>query len=241
MGIWITSFRKDYLREIIPAFWHALALTDTLVIGVFILAGGSATAFGLFGGHTEHPSWWIAFAIFLMSLLVLLVRIPYALYSKQRAKINELQDKLARIREDRPLSFTGLSIEHFVQRHPPYGPVSIDRIELGFENTGGERLSLTITDLYFEWGGRKIPILLPAGADRYNLLAREEVGYGFDVPGLEVQLRALQATMIRFGFRAAYDNVPPLKARGMERVLDCGVRSVRPFHYDVTIVHQIEF
>jgi hypothetical protein len=58
------SFWKDYLRQVLPTFWYALALTDTLVIGVFIVAGIFAAAFGFFGGHAEHPSWWIALAIF---------------------------------------------------------------------------------------------------------------------------------------------------------------------------------
>ena len=170
------SFWKDYLRQVFPAFWHAAALTDTLVIIVFIVTGALTVALGLFGGHPEHPPWWIALAIFLISLLVLLVRIPYGLYSKQRVEVQKLEHKLGKIREDRPLSFTGLSIEHLNQARPPYGPVSIDRIELGFENTGAERLSVAIADLYFEYGGRRTPIPLPAGAGRYNLLAREEVG-----------------------------------------------------------------
>jgi uncharacterized integral membrane protein len=94
------AFWKDYIRHVLPAFWHALALTDTLVIGVFIAAGISAAAFGFFGGHAEHPSWWIALAIFLVSLLVLLIRMPYRLYAQQRATINALNNQLARIAED---------------------------------------------------------------------------------------------------------------------------------------------
>jgi hypothetical protein len=47
---------KDYLQHVFPAFWHALALTDTLVIGVFIFAGIFAAAFNFFDGRAEHPS-----------------------------------------------------------------------------------------------------------------------------------------------------------------------------------------
>jgi uncharacterized membrane protein YtjA (UPF0391 family) len=86
-------FWKDYLRQILWTFWHALALTDTLVIGTFILAGILA-AFGFFGGHAEHPAWWIAGVIFLISLIVLLVRMPYTLYAKQRADIASLNQRL---------------------------------------------------------------------------------------------------------------------------------------------------
>jgi hypothetical protein len=58
-------FWKDYLSQVFSTFWHALALTDTLVIGAFIVAGILA-ALGFFGGHAEHPAWWIALAIFLV-------------------------------------------------------------------------------------------------------------------------------------------------------------------------------
>ena len=86
-------FWKDYLRQVFWTFWHALALTDTLVIGTFIVAGILA-AFGFFGGHAEHPAWWIALAIFLVSLLVLLVIMPYRLYAEQRATIDLLNERL---------------------------------------------------------------------------------------------------------------------------------------------------
>jgi uncharacterized membrane protein YtjA (UPF0391 family) len=86
-------FWKDYLRRVFWTFWHALALTDTLVIGTFIVAGILA-AFGFFGGHAEHPAWWIAGVIFLISLIVLLVRMPYTLYAKQRAAIASLNQRL---------------------------------------------------------------------------------------------------------------------------------------------------
>jgi hypothetical protein len=136
MGFW-----RDYLRQVLPAFWHALALTDTLVIGVFILAGISAAAFGLFGGHGEHPAWWIALVILLVALIILLVRIPYKLYAEQRTTINSLNEKLVKFSDDRPFRFEGMSIEHSVQPQPPYGPWIIDRIELEFENMGDQRIS----------------------------------------------------------------------------------------------------
>jgi uncharacterized integral membrane protein len=87
-------FWKDYLRQVFSTFWHALALTDTLVIGTFIVAGVLAAAFGFFGGQAEHPAWWIALAIFLVSLVVLLVIMPYRLYAEQRATIDSLNERL---------------------------------------------------------------------------------------------------------------------------------------------------
>ena len=48
------DFWKDYLHEVLRAFWRALERTDTLVIDVLILAGIG----GLWlDGHAEHPSW----------------------------------------------------------------------------------------------------------------------------------------------------------------------------------------
>jgi hypothetical protein len=179
-------------------------------------------------------------AIFLISLFVLLVRVPYRLYAEQRTTMNGLNDQIARITEDRPLSFTGLSIEHCVQARPPYGEWNIERIELGFENTGGQRISWTFTELFFEYGGTRKDIPLPDGAGRFCLLARESVDYGFDMPGLQIQVQALRRTTIRFGFSVEYDNVPPLKVRRMKRILDCGVRSLRPMDYEVNIIEQVE-
>jgi hypothetical protein len=237
------NFLRDYLRQVFPAFWHALALTDTLVIGVFILAGMSAAAFGFFGGHGEHPSWLIALAIFLVSLLVLLVRIPYGLYAEQRTFINERNEKLARISEDRPLIFNGLSIGRYVQPHPPHGDWIIERIELGFENTGAERICWTLPELFFDYQGTRRTIPLPAVAGRYCLVARASMDYGFDVPGLQIPLQPLRVpTTIRFGFTVEYDNIPPVNVRRIRRVLDCSIRRLWSGDYDCdfNIVEQLE-
>ena len=85
------SFWKDYLREVFRAFWHALERTDTLVIVVFILSGIGSAALGR---RTDHPSWKVAFAIFIVSLFGLLVRMPYRLYAEQRGTIESLKQKL---------------------------------------------------------------------------------------------------------------------------------------------------
>jgi len=233
---------KDYLRKVFPAFWHALALTDTLVIGVFI-AAGIAAGFGFFGGHAEHPSWWIALAIFVISLFVLLVRMPYRLYAEQRTVIHSLNDRLARISEDRPLSFNGLSLGRYVQPHPPHGDWIIERIDLGFENTGAERMSWTLADFFLEYQGTRKTIPPPVGAGRYCLLAREANDYGFDVRGLKIQLQPLRVpTTIRFGFTIDYDNVPPVRVRRMRRILDCNIRRLwsGDYDWDVNIVEQLE-
>jgi hypothetical protein len=74
------------------AFWGALERTDTLVIGVLILAGISSL---WFGGHAGHPSWQIAFSIFLVSLLALVIKMPYRLYAEQRATIHSLNERLS--------------------------------------------------------------------------------------------------------------------------------------------------
>src|SRR5260221_8097768 len=85
------GYWKDYLREVFRAFWRALERTDTLVIVVLIVAGiGSLWL----GGHAEHPSWQIAFTIFLVSLFVLLVKMPFKLYAEQRATIHSLNQRL---------------------------------------------------------------------------------------------------------------------------------------------------
>jgi hypothetical protein len=86
------DFWKDYLREVFRAFWRALERTDTLVIGVLILAGISSL---WLGGHAEHPSWQVAFAIFIVSLFGLLIKMPYRLYAEQRTTIRSLKKRLA--------------------------------------------------------------------------------------------------------------------------------------------------
>lgn len=59
------GFWKDYLREVFKAFWRALERTDTLVIFVFIISGIIISA--VLGGQADHPSWKVAFAIFIVS------------------------------------------------------------------------------------------------------------------------------------------------------------------------------
>ena len=82
---------KDYLREVLRTFWQALERTDTLVITMFIVSGIASV---WLGSIPEHPSWKIAFAIFLVSLFVLLVKMPYCLYVQQRTAILVLTERL---------------------------------------------------------------------------------------------------------------------------------------------------
>jgi hypothetical protein len=170
-----------------------------------------------------------------------IVLLAYSLWKPERAKVNDLQIQLAKIREDRPLAFTGLALGRNRQPRPPYGDWIIERIELGFENTGAERISWTLSEFFFEYQGVRTDVPLPAGAGKYCLLAREAIDYSFDVPGLQIQLKALRVpTTIRFGFSVEYDNIPPLKVRRTKRILDCNVRMLRPIDYDVDIIKQIE-
>jgi hypothetical protein len=87
-----SGYWKDYIREVFPAFWRALESTDKLVIVVLILSGVGSL---WFGSHAEHPSWQIALAIFLVSLFVLVLKMPYKLYVKQRATTQSLTERLA--------------------------------------------------------------------------------------------------------------------------------------------------
>ena len=85
--------------------------------------------------------------------------------------------------------------------------------------------------------------LYPVGAGRYCLLARESLDYGFDVPGLQIQLQPLRVpTIIRFGFSVDYDNIPNLRVRHTRRILDCRVRGLwsGDYDWDVNIVEQVE-
>ena len=59
------------------------------------------------------------------------------------------------------------------------------------------------------------------------------MNYGFDVPGLQIQLQILRVpTTVRFGFTVEYDNIPPLKVRHMKRIIECNIRTLRPADYD---------
>jgi hypothetical protein len=82
---------KGYLREVFSTFWKALERTDTLVIAMFILSGIASAWLRI---NPEHPSWTIALAIFLTSFFVLLVKMPYRLYVRQRAMIDALTERL---------------------------------------------------------------------------------------------------------------------------------------------------
>jgi hypothetical protein len=86
-------------------------------------------------------------------------------------------------------------------------------------------------------------IPLPVGAGKYCLLAREANDYGFDVPGLQIQLHALRVpATIRFGFTIDYDNIPPVRVRCLRRILDFNIRRLwsGDCDWDVNIVEQLE-
>jgi hypothetical protein len=234
-------FWKDYLSRIFWTFWHALALTDTLVIGAFIVAGILA-AFGFYGGHVEHPAWWIALAIFLVSLLVLLVRMPYRLYADQRTTINALNTQMARISEDRPFRFNDITIERWLRRNPAaYGPWTIQRMILHFENVGDQPLNWRIPKLSLEHEKRLIPIILPDDR-KYCLLARDTMDLGFDVPDLDIVVHPLgNPTTVRVKFCVEYDNIVALRVRKMKRVIDCNIRNLVGDDYYSNVVEQREW
>jgi hypothetical protein len=231
-------FGSDYLRHVFKAFWRALERTDTLVVGLLILGGVGSL---WFGGHAEHPSWQIALAIFLASLFVLLVKMPYRLYAEQRATIDSLNQRLARISEDRPLRFNDITIEKWIQHSPPYGLWTIERIGLEFENVGDQPLDWRITKLSVEYQNTETAIPLP-GDGRYCLHARETTVFAVDVPDLEITLTALgNPTTVRISFCIEYDNVIPLRVRKMQRVTDCNIRNLTRNDYYTNIVDQREW
>jgi len=84
--------------------------------------------------------WQIPVWTFLVVFLVRLVSAPYWIFSQQKTALQNSESHLARISEDRPLSFNGLSLGRCVQPHPPYGVWIVKRIELGFENVSDQRI-----------------------------------------------------------------------------------------------------
>jgi hypothetical protein len=231
-GNFPSSCQMDELptfRNFLGAFWRNW---------LSLMSSGPSVPLMIASYYVE--SWVAKIALWLMAA-GFVIWSAYLVWRPERTEVNELRKKLARISERRPLRFGGLSIDHFVQPAPPYGPTIIDQIGISFENTGDERLILAISELYFEYDGERTPIALPSGADQYNILAQTEVDYEFNVPDLQIQLRALQPVLVRFGFRASYDNVPPLKARGMEYTLDCYIRSIRPVNWSVVTARHSEY
>ena len=234
----MTPFWQDYLYEVFKAFWRAFERTDTLVIVLLILSGlGSLW----FGGHADHPSWQIAFAIFLVSLFVLLIKMPYRLYAEQRAKIDSLTQRLARISEDRPFRFNDITIEKWLQRSPPYGTWTIQRIGLEFENVADQPLAWCITKLSVEYDGEEKTVPL-AENGKYVLHARQSTVFGVDIPGLEITLRPLGSpTMVRVRFCVEYDNLIPLRVRRIKSISDCQIRNLTRDDYYIKVVEQREW
>ena len=85
------GYWKDYLREVARAFWVLLnaptlwssACSSLRVSAVF----GLADMLGIHLGRS-------AFSIFLVSLLALVIKMPYRLYAEQRATIHSLNERL---------------------------------------------------------------------------------------------------------------------------------------------------
>jgi hypothetical protein len=227
------GYWKDYLREVIPAYWRAFERTDTLVIVVFIVSGIFAI-FGFFGGHADHPSAQIALAILLLTLFVLLVKVPYRLYADQRGKIASLTDQLARIADDRPFRFDGLSVGPWIRKRIP-GPWTILTMQLSFVNVGDATLRWQLKEVSLLHEGRAIPITLP-GEGKYVVHARNDADVEFDVPDLNVMLPAV----VRVSFSAEYDNIPALRIRRLAGVLDCKIKNLVGGDYEVDIVEQRE-
>jgi hypothetical protein len=148
--------------------------------------------------------------------------------------------KLARISEDRPFRFNGMNIERWVQLKPPYGPWTIQRMALEFENFGDQSLDWQIIKLSLEHDNSVIPIILPDNR-KYCLLSRETINFGFDVPSLDIMLQGVgNPTTVRVSFCVEYDNIVALRVRKMKRVLDCKIRTLAGDNYYVDIVEQRE-
>ena len=136
-------------RKFASAFWRNW---------LSLMSGGPSVPLAILGFYLESP---VAKILLWVTAGGCLVLSAYFLWRPERAKVVKLQNRLARISEDRPLSFNGLSIGRYVQPHPPHGDWIIERVELGFENTRAERISWTLAEFFFEYRGTNRTIPLP--------------------------------------------------------------------------------
>lgn len=166
---------------------------------------------------------------------------PYRLYAEQRARIDLLNHQLARISEDRPFRFNDITIEKWLQRRPPYGLWTIERIGLEFENVGDQPLAWSIAKASVEYDGNEKTIPLPQNG-KYSLHARQSMVFAVDIPGLEITLHPLgNPTAIRISFCLEYDNLVPLHVRRIKSVSDCLIRNLTRDDYYINIVEQREW
>jgi hypothetical protein len=207
---------RPTFRDFASAFWRNWFA---------LMSGSPSVPVAIFAFYLENQIAKLALWATAAGCLILSA---YQLWKPERTKAVELQSQLAKISEDRPLSFTGLALSRWYAHDFTRGDWVIERIELGFENTGAQRLRWTITEFFFEYGRTRTAIPLPVGAGKYGLPPRESMNYGFDVPGLQVGV----PTNVRFGFTVEYDNIPPLNTRRMRRIIECRIRALWPADYD---------
>jgi hypothetical protein len=114
-------------------------------------------------------AWQIPVWTFLMVFLVRLISAPYWIFSQQETALQSAESLLAKIREDRPLSFNGLSLGRCIQPRR-LGPSIIGRIGLEFENISDQRIYWHIEELFYKHRGERVDIPPSSAGNNYDEL-----------------------------------------------------------------------
>jgi hypothetical protein len=120
----------------------------------------------------------------------------------------------------------------------PNNPASnnMERFDIIFENLGDFLIKFNIVRLYIEtiqncW---EIPLADETGG---YIHPRQIMQFGFDMANSNIGVLPI---IIKIGFVADYDNVPPLQNRTTKRVIQYTFRSVYPMICDNIIIDQSE-
>jgi hypothetical protein len=232
-----SRMRQFYWKWLKTALSHSLGIADLCSSTAGAICGVLVHYVPESQSLVTNLTWQIPLWTLGAIVVVRMLLAPYWMFSA----LKHVEDTLARISEDRPFRFSEFILGSSVQPHHSQMIWIINDIALEFENLSDRRISWTIKELFFEYRGTRTEIPLAPGSGPYCLFPRQRATYNFDVPDLKIELAILGVlTSIRIGFQIIYDNIPPLRVRQTERLLDCKIRSLRPVDYHWDIVKELE-
>jgi hypothetical protein len=236
----LIRFYGSVLRE---ALRHSLDIAQAAIFFIFLLAGLIAArnpASKPIIESLDLSGWKIAAIVFGSIIFIRLVLAPYWLWRERVRTVDNLQNVLTAIGEDRPLAYYN-SLFNFFAPSFQNGKIALTAWGISIENLGDKMLKYEVQDFWLEdaKGSRFIAKPIP---DKGGFIsAKTKMNYSaLSVDDEGMFLGNGVGTQWVIGFRIEYDNVPPLKSRTTEQKIQFTLTSLVPMATGNTILYRDE-
>jgi hypothetical protein len=201
----IKEYTAALSQEVLPAFRRGVIAVT--ILAYLVIVG----AFVFLGWHLNFTTLQLWTGALLIAGLEVLIVLPYRLWKSNRAIIEELNQRLTALGQDRPLAFQNVQFKTYVNKKTKTCNITAT---VYFANNGDRMLKWRMLSCSIEANGHKA--IAPAATSDYFVNRGQQCWYNYatlqNAPfnGWPVTVDVM--------FDCEYDNVPPLKIRGTKRI-----------------------